>query len=151
MMRKRTRCLDTDLYHFGRQPTQYAQLSIDCANICWSFSFYHYVAYDPALAGMNDAAFGAVASLNFARDDAHAARSAMSCATIERQSNAVVQRGIQQKLAALSLKAFSVYRNSMASCHFAIPEGSKLLALRSKCPAEISDAEYPNSAIGGLT
>jgi hypothetical protein len=95
MMRKRTRCPDTDLYHFRRQPTQYAQRSINCANIYRSFSFYHYVAYDPALAGMNDAAFGAVASLNFARDEAHAARSAVPCATIERQINAVVQRRIK--------------------------------------------------------
>jgi hypothetical protein len=51
----------------------------------------------------------------------------MPGAAVKREIDAVAQGGVEQQLTALSQKALSIYRNSVASCHFAIPEGYKLL------------------------
>jgi hypothetical protein len=85
--------------------------------------FDHRIVNDPALAGMNDARLGTFAASHLAGHQAYAAGTAVTGTTVIRQVDAVVQRRIQQHLAATRQKAMTIDRNMMTSCHSLIPEG----------------------------
>src|SRR5262245_5924024 len=66
---------------------------------------------------MNDARLGTFAASHLAGYQAHAAGAAMAGTTVIGQVDAVVQRRIQQHLAAARQKAIAIDRNVMTSCH----------------------------------
>jgi hypothetical protein len=76
---------------------------------------------------MHGTGLGALAALDSAGKETYQACTAMPGAAVKREIDAVAQGSVEQQLTALSQKAFSIYRNLVASCHFSIPEDYKLL------------------------
>jgi hypothetical protein len=76
-----------------------------------------HIANDPTLTGMNNAWFGAFAALHFAGYQPHAAGSAVTCAAVVGQLNAVTQGSVEQHLAAAGHEALAIDSYLMMFCH----------------------------------